>query len=1687
MMYESFYGLRKAPFSPLLEPDTQYIGEKQRNTLSKLIHDLLNQVGVTVVSGEVGCGKTTLVRYLNSQLENEVTLGVLCDTPCALSSFMQWILQAFEVNVDTANAVELHQAFLDFISEEFAKHRNVVLIVDEAQRLSARNLEELILLTYACRGEWMFQVVLVGQRKLRDMLRHRDMGYLTQRITVEYQLSPFNLDQTKEYILYRLKLAGGDPELFDARACELVYAYSKGIPRLINSICDTALSQGYEKKQRTIDGPLITEIVAEQTVAKPPGSSEFQSIALKNGIDNTKTDSWPPASSTQGQSEYSPSRKDEVLLGNDKPHGDQAPIGREQNDSQRLHPLVEARADSSAEATATIRSNNVVPIDSRCLHHLFEAQVDVRPQDLALICGSRRLSYEELEHRSNQLAHYLRSFGVGPGKLVSLYFERSEKPIVALLAVLKAGAGYVPIDPNFPMDRVRHILEDADVSLLLSENELSTQASSFFHGPTVLFDGHAEEITKQPIDRLLGDITRVSPNDLCYIIYTSGTTGRPKGIMTEHHNVVRFTTAFNEVCRLSNKDRVYQGFSLGFDGSVEEIWMAFSNGATLVVGTPEIVRFGNEVARLLTEQKVTFFSTVPTFLSLINEDLPTVRLVVVSGEQCPPELVEKWAKPGRRLLNVYGPTETTVNTTAAECVAGKPVTIGRALQGYQIYILDTQMKPVPAGEAGELYIGGVGLARGYLNQPELTRKHFVANHPLDAENGSSRLYRTGDLVSKDDEGQLRFLGRIDSQVKIRGFRIELSEIEAVLREHPLVYAAVVNVFEREGLRELAAYVVPRSTSGSFARDSVLELLRKRLPAYMVPGYLDLIEELPTLASGKINRKRLPEPSTPLVCTEREIVSPSSELERKIAGIWQTIFKVSPISIEDNFFLDLGGYSLLAAQVVTQLRSELKLDVSIRDIYRYTTIKQLAKYLASSVANDASGLAAEHTPPPRRTSREVLENLSRITRWCCIGLQAILMPLIYGLVFAPVLILVWTSIAVLRGDMAVEVASLIAAALLLGALPMLLAQSIALKWLVIGRYKPGKYPVWGVYYLRWWLVTRVQQLSGIELFSGTPVMSLYYRLMGARVGCNCIIDTAACAIYDLVTIGEDTCIGSETQILGYRIEDGMLIIGTIEIGRRCYIGIHSALGLNTRMDDDALLDDLSLLPDGETMAAGESRRGSPAQPAEILLPEVDNQAKPRHPFIFGLIHLVLAELMGVFIFITSIPFLVITTVSLLLGGIPVMIASLFVAVPLHVVWFCLAIAALKALILGRSKPGVYSVESWFFLRKWLIDALLSLSYGFLLPLYTTVYLPPWLRLLGAKIGARAEISVSQLSPDLVVIDAESFFADGSMIGSKRFFRGHVEFAVNRIGSRSFIGNNAIVPLHSSIGDNCLLGVLSAPPANLEQMPHGTEWLGSPAFQLPHRQKVDGFDISVTHQPTTKLYIQRYIIDALRILIPNFIAASGLIAFITVILFGYLYLPSWAIVVIAPPLVLAIAVGSASCVIVLKKLLMAPFKPVIKPLWSTYVWWNEVINGAYETIAAPALSPMRGTPFFNSYLRLLGCKIGRHVFLETDLFSEFDLVDIGDYVALNQDVVVQNHLFEDRIMKSSYIRIGDECSVGNMSVILYDTDMQKGAAIGPLSLLMKGETLPPLSRWLGIPTSEGASRATDGKRQIPNLDD
>ena len=492
------------------------------------------------------------------------------------------------------------------------------------------------------------------------------------------------------------------------------------------------------------------------------------------------------------------------------------------------------------------------------LHELFERQADTRPGATAMLCGGARMTYGTLERRSNQVARLLRERGVRRGDCVGLWLPRSMDVLVGLLGILKAGAAYVPLDPEYPADRVAFVLNDCRARAVVTNSAFAARGGGWNGGvSTLALDQCAAELAAQPGERLRAAEVGSSPGDLCYVIYTSGTTGRPKGVEIEHRSACHFVRAEGQIFQARPEDRVFHGFSTAFDASVEEIWLAFFAGATLLIGTAEMMRAGAGLAPLLAEAGVTVLSCVPTLLAMMEEDVPSLRLLILGGEVCPPDLVKRWWKPSRRVVNTYGPTEATVVATFADCRPGKPVTIGRPMPNCFARILDGRLRTAPPGEAGELCLGGIGLARGYLGRPDLTAEKFIDW----AQDGESpmRLYRTGDLARRTPGGDLEFLGRADAQVKIRGYRVELSEIESVLLECPGVLAAAAALRDDvPGFPQLTGYVVPRDQCAPDL-EIIRGFLRSRLPPFMVPALLEILEALPVLPSGKVDRKSLPAP------------------------------------------------------------------------------------------------------------------------------------------------------------------------------------------------------------------------------------------------------------------------------------------------------------------------------------------------------------------------------------------------------------------------------------------------------------------------------------------------------------------------------------------------------------------------------------------------------------------------------------------------------------------------------------------------------------------------------------------------------------------------------------------------------------------------------------------------------------
>jgi len=1298
------------------------------------------------------------------------------------------------------------------------------------------------------------------------------------------------------------------------------------------------------------------------------------------------------------------------------------------------------------------------------LHELFEATVDRHGERLAAELGEGRLTYRELEARSNRIAHLLRARGAGRGTYVGLYLPRTLDVYATLLGILKAGAAYVPLDADYPAERVSQILQDSGARLLVSVSGLAARLGE--GGPArLLLDLEGPALNSQPDTRILRAQTGLQPEDPCYAIFTSGSTGRPKGVAVPHRAACNLVRAEGRIFGVRPEDRVFQGFSIAFDASVEEVWLAFHGGAALIAGSAEDVRSGPELPGRLAQRGVTVLSTVPTLLSTFDADIPGLRLLILGGEACPPDLVKRWATAGRRMVNTYGPTEATVIATYADLVPERPVTIGRAVANYRVYVLDERLDLVPPGLEGELCLSGAGLALGYLGRPDLTAERFLPNPFADGP-FTERLYRTGDRVRFDAEGELEFLGRIDEQVKIRGFRVELGEIEVALRERPEIQAATVALRKDEGPERLVAYVVLREAS-EFDEDVLRAWLRTRLPAYMVPALVEPLPELPTLPSGKVDRKRLPAPAHRTAKVRAADQRPRTPLETGLAACWGRLFH-REVELDEDFFGELGGHSLLAALMVSELRKTTGFEsLSVPDVYAFPSVRTLAAELETRATLKPRAPSEEDAPFTITGLRRAL---------CHLGQYAGLYPILgyFGLQWlAPYLAYSW----MIDHDFSRVQALLMAFAGLLCLYPAMFLLSIAIKWMVLGRIRPGVHRVWGLYYWRWWLVNRVLSATPTGYLVGTPWYPVYLRLMGARIGRDTHFASDCVRTFDLLSVGADTSIGVDARLEGYSIEGGLLRIGAIALGARCYVGARSVLGLDVRMEDGASLGELSLLPGGGRIPAGQHWVGSPARP--LPSGEADRlraATEARRPARAW--KLTFALLQGFGAFLVPVSFL-----AAILPGM-MMLNELWVntpgyfgylwAVPLaalsYIVLLALEILAVKWLLLGRVRPGTYEIHSGFFLRKWFIDQFMEVSLDLLAPLYATLYLNPWYRALGAQLGARAEISTAgAATPDLLSIGEEAFIADAVSLGTPRYDLGRVTLRPTVIGTRAFVGNSAIVPNGTELGDLALVGVLSAPPLDPQEARRiDASWLGSPAIFLPRRAHAGGFNEAETFRPARRLVALRLFIEFFRVLLP----ATAFAMLTCLLLTTMTELEGWfglgAAVALFP--LLYFVAGLAACFFAagMKWALMGRYRPTEKPLWCGFVWRTELVTALHEALADPWILRMcLGTPLVPLFFRLMGTKIGSGACMETTWLTEYDLITLGDDVCLGSDCTLQTHLFEDRVMKMSTIELAQKCSVGTDAVVLYDTRMEEGSTLGDLSLLMKGEVLPARTHWEGSP--------------------
>ncbi len=1298
---------------------------------------------------------------------------------------------------------------------------------------------------------------------------------------------------------------------------------------------------------------------------------------------------------------------------------------------------------------------------------IFEATARAMPDQtaLTLLGGTATLTYRELDEAAARVAAALSARGVGPGSSVGLYLRRSLDLHVAMLGILKTGAAYIPFDGDAPVERVAACLVDCGASFVLSHRDITVDLSRI---PVPALDLAA--LLDEPGATLKG---RASPESRAYVIYTSGSTGEPKGVSVSHRNVTHYVRAINETLGFRPADVVLQQASVAFDLSIEEIFVPYLVGATIAVASDDALHRLDELPALLEAHGITVMDTVPTLLSMLDRIPTSVRLFIVGGEACPPAVVDRFAADGRVVMNTYGPTEATVVATATPLRPGEKVTIGWPIANYSAYVVDEAMQPVAEGAIGELLIGGPGVAMGYVDRAELTAAKFVANPFTSAEPAVGGrvpdpvLYRTGDAVSLDEDGKIVFHGRVDAQVKIRGYRIELGEIEALISRHPGVEQVAVAVSQHAASGDtLVAHVVagPGFDPAAARRD-----LADRLPAYMLPRHWSLHANLPTLVSGKVDRKALSALPLPEVSTSAEQEPPRSVVEAQLLAAAREVLGLKVVDFDADFFTDLGGHSLLAARFVSEVRKTPNLaNVALGDMYTVRTLRRLAEVLQQrAIAGGGERIDLSFEPVPLRR------------RFLCGLAQAIALPFIIAIVTVQWIGLLLSSIFLVRADTPLWTEVIILCgvfiALNLGAKFVV----IALKWLVIGRTRPGVYPLWGSYYFRIWMMQRIVHLTAHKFLQGSPLMRLYLRALGAKVGRDAMIHEFEEGAIDLISIGERASVGTKVKLANIEVIGDKMYVGRIDIGPDAHIGNGSVIGHDVVIGAGAVVGDLTAVAANTTVPAHEDWAGSPAR--KVGMAPTDDL--PPHPTTHPLMRLV-----------RGVAFFIAYNVSLIIGLLPIFPAfyvlyhfegwvsrdpnynmpwslvalySMPAALTLIVISMAIVVAMRWIVMPRRISPGRSSVFSMFYFRKWMVSLSTEAILETLNSLYATVFMRNWYRLMGAKIGKGTEISASFAGRyDLIEMGRDNFIGDEAVFGDEEIRGGWMTLKRLKTGDRCFFGNSAVVPQGAIIENDALIGVKSTLPPSMHVQP-GETWLGSPSIKLPTRQKVV-LDAASTYEPTRLARLGRMAFEALHTSFP--IAVLITMAYITAEIIAEPFDESrWGValaVLLCAGLVTAGLMYSMA--VFFKWAFMGVYRPLMKPMWSWWAMRTEAVSVFYGGLASKVLLEyLRGTPFLPWMLRPFGTKVGKGAWINSTDICEFDCTEIGDYAVINCGACPQTHLYEDRIMKVGRISIGPFVTIGTGATVLYDTSIGEFAQIRPLTLVMKGETIPAHSIWSGIP--------------------
>ncbi len=1263
----------------------------------------------------------------------------------------------------------------------------------------------------------------------------------------------------------------------------------------------------------------------------------------------------------------------------------------------------------------------------RTLVDVFNETVDRYLDAPALDNGAEVLTYGEFREAVDGVAEALNDLGIGPSDRVGIRISSGTTDLyVAIMGVLTAGGAYVPVDADDPDQRARTVFAEADVAAVIG-NELAINV-------------------RRP-ERGRIEASEPGVTDDAWVIFTSGSTGTPKGVAVSHRSAAAFVDAearlFLQDRPLGVGDRVMAGLSVAFDASCEEMWLAWRHGACLVPAPRSLVRSGMDLGPWLVANEITVVSTVPTLVALWpTEAVAAVRLLILGGEACPPEIGTRLAAGHREVWNTYGPTEATVVACGARLTGQGPVRIGLPLDGWDLAVVDEAGQQVPPGESGELIIGGVGLAR-YLDSAKDAEKYA----PMPSL-GWPRAYRSGDVVRFDEEG-LVFVGRGDDQVKLGGRRIELGEVDSALLALPGVVGAAAAVRSTAaGNRLLVGYV---KVEDGFDTSSALEELRRRMPAALVPRLAE-VPTIPTRTSGKVDRDALPWPVT---ATEPDAVRPAglTETAAWVQQQWRDILGAEAGGPDADFF-DLGGGSLTAAQLVSRLRQRYP-EVTVAHVYEHSHLGALAAML-DEMAAPSSRTNRKVRPVPLRTQLSQvafsvpLRTLTGL-RWLTWTLAAgNLAATWWDTSWVPTVSWWWVALGWL---------------LLISPPGRMLVTAAGARLLLRG-LAPGSYPRGGRVHLRIWLAERLADEMGAANLAGAPWIRWYARALGASVGRHVDLHSVP-PVTGMLTLGDACSIEPEVDLSGHWVDGDLVHVGPVVVRADARVGARSILcpgavvGRSAEVAPGSAV--LGRIPKGEFWS------GAPAQ--EVGIARGPWNERPRNRPVWFLAYAaasVALSLLPVVAVVAGLGIALLLSPQIVhassLGG--AALTAVVVLPPATLAGY-VVLAALVVLIVRILGVGVQSghhpihgLRAW---QAWSILRLLDEARTWLFPVYSSTLTPVWLRLLGTRVGEQVEASTVLLIPQLTSVNDGAFLADDTLLGGYELGGGWLRIERVKIGKHAFVGNSGMAAPGRKVPKQGLVAVLSAAPRRTKAKA-GTSWIGSPPTKL--RRVSQDTDTSRTYTPPTRLKVARAAVEACRVV--PLVLAAGLALGVAVALLALAEYGVWLAALLSGCVILLIGAVAAGVTVAAKWALVGRIRAGSHPLWSSFVWRNELADTFVEVIAAPWFArPATGSPMLNVWLRALGARIGTGVWCETYWLPETDLIDLRDGATVNQGCVVQTHLFHDRVLSLDTVTLRQGATLGPNGVILPAAGLGKHATVGPMSLVMRGESVPDRTRWIGNP--------------------